>query len=537
LKSLAPSGRARWKAAIAVGLLAVLLRLVVMLAPPADLFYGGQVWVEEWLRGNIAHEILAGPVVPLQDHQIPFWGGMLVVGILAVPCFAVFGPTLFALRLATLPFAFVLAGAGFLLVDRLAGRRAAWIAGILLALTPPGFTYASVLAQGTHCEQTAIGVLLLWLYAEHRLSGCKRLDLALIVGLVFGFHVSFGAALVLPLIVAFDFASDRRFFLRREFAVRALGMIVGAIPFLHHQLVYGGRPFENYGQGPVQMLTPTDLGSVAKKLLHLPFSDFPTSLWFGDTLGDRSAAILSSIALCVLFLVALSAHARSLGRFVRALLPWKPGDSTLDPLVLVLTWPFGWWVLYAMTPFTLGPGEWIIDYRYLLPLQIFLLVNAAIGLDVVAQRSRRLAKLAVPIACAFAVLMGYSAIARCDFAHASELYKTPGARPEGVAKRVLWKHGTDPPPLASFVEKTVARRTSDEQDGLFYELASSLRQFLAQQVRWQRSPTGESDDPRRALQWCAEHVPARCRAWFEVPASGPPPLLPADRAAFRPDGQ
>jgi hypothetical protein len=537
-----------FRGAAIVGLLAVVLRLVVMAAPPKDLDYAGHVWVEEFLRGNIAWEVLHGPVIPLQDHQIPFWGGMLVVGLMAVPTFAVLGPTLFALRLATLPFSFVFAAAGFLLLDRLVSRRAAWIGGLLLALAPPGLVYTSVLAQGTHCEQTAIGLLLLWLYSEHVKRGLSSLRLAFAVGLVFGFHVTFGAAQILPLVLLFDFARDRRFFLRREFAVRAAGILVGALPFIRYELDSGGEAHKNYDLGPIAMITPHSLSESADKLARLPFDDFARSFWFEEAPagGIRWMGIAAGVALVSLYAVALHARRAALFAWIDALLVplralasrmlpvqrWKKSEAPLDPIALVLVLPAVWLLLYALTPLRVGPRDWIIGYRYLLVPQVFLFLTAAIGADVlwskgtVARRSITLGLAAWLFACTI------STIVRCDFAHASALRQVPGARPEGVARVVLWKHGTLPGPLESFVESVRERRTVVEQDELYYELASLLRTGLAQVVRNGITAPAERSDPRRALRWTRDHVPDPFRSWFDVPESGPPDPLPVRRPGF-----
>jgi hypothetical protein len=525
LELATPPRPGRFRLACVVGLLAVLVRLVVISAPPPDLSYQGFVWTEEWLRGNIAHEVLSGPVVPLQDHQIPFWGGMLAIGLMAVPTFAILGESLFALRLTTLPFAFLLAACGFLLLDRLVSRRAAWIGGILLALTPPGWTYTSVLAQGTHCEQTALGLLLVWLYVEHRRSGTRSLRLAFVVGLVFGLHVSFGAAQILPMLLVFDFACDRRFFLRREYGVRILGMILGALPFLSYEIAYGGMAHENYGYGPLGMITPKGLGVMRDKLASLPFVDFPRSFWFGDGFG-RTCGVAVTLALLAAFAGALYVRRGLVVDLFRAMLPWKRANPSLDPLSLVLVWPLAWLVLYALTPLALGPGEWVIDYRYLLPPQIYLFLAAAIALDALAPRSVawRRASLAVPVA--FGLSCAGSALARCDFAHMRERWKTPGSRPDGVARLVLWKHGTRPENLERFVGNVLAKRSGTEQDGLLYEFAKLLRVSLAQSMRNGREPKGDSDDPRRAIVWARDRVPARYRPYFEIQDSGPPQQLP-----------
>jgi hypothetical protein len=529
----------RFRAAAIVGLLAVLLRLVVIAAPPRDLDYGGYVWVEELLRGNIAWEVLRGPVLPLHDHQIPFWGGMTVIGFLAVPTFALLGPSLFALRMAQLPFAFLLAFAAFLLLDRIASRRAAWIGGLLLAFAPPGLVFTSVLAQGTHCEQTAIALLLLWLYAEHVQKGLTSLRLAFAVGLVFGFHVSFGAAQVLPMIVLFDFLRDRLFFARREFAARAAGIVIGALPFVRYEILSGGAAHVNYGHGPLESLTPESLRASIEKLARLPLDDFPRSFWFEDslTLPGRVLGIALALALVALYLIALWSRRAQVRACFSALRVWRPGARArdavaLDPVVLVLALPAVWLVLFALTPLGVGPRDWVIGFRYLLVPGIFLVLTGAIGADALASRSTRARTLVAAGTAGVGLLCAVSTLMRCDFENARALRNLPGARPEGVARIVFWKHGTEPGPLRDFVANVREKRTVAEQEDLYYELAMLLRLGLERMERNKAAPQSDRNDPRAALALVRENVPESFRPWFEVPESGPPPLLPARRPEF-----
>jgi hypothetical protein len=427
------------------------------------------------------------------------------------------------------------------LIDRLVSRRAAWIAGLLLALAPPGLVYTSVLAQGTHCEQTAIGLLLLWLHAEHVKRGLTSLRLAFAVGLVFGFHVTFGAAQILPLVVLFDFARDRKFFLRREFFVRAVGIVIGALPFLRFEVVYHGAAHHNYEFGPLGMITPRSWAESWDKLVRLPFDDFARSFWFERSFGfdGRWIGIAAGVVLVGLYGVALYARRAAVGAWLRALVPWKRGDAGLDPLALVLVLPAVWLVLYALTPLLIGPRDWIIGFRYLLVPQVFLFLTAAVGIDVLCLRAprgapspdARVKRIAVA---GLAVWLGacvISTLVRCDFAHASELRRLPGARPEGVARVVIWKHGTDAGPLASFVENVNAKRSSAEQDEIYYELAGLLRMGVLQ-VERNRAVPDEHRDPRRALREIRDLVPPAFKAWFDVPDDVSPERLAPRRPEF-----
>jgi hypothetical protein len=515
--------RPAWAAASCCGLLAVALRLVVMWAPPLDIYWRGEPWTEEWMRGNLAHEIVHGPLLPLQDHQIPFWGGMNWVGVMAAPAFALFGETLFALRLATLPFAFALAWAGFLLLERRAGRRAAWLGGLVLACMPPGWLYASVTAQGTHCELASLVVVLLWLWNEDRLRGHAHKGWSFASGLAYGGHLSFGIGPALALVPLLDWARDRRFFLRASYLPRLAGIAVGSVPFLFYQLRYGGalRVYDDDTVGGLAL--PAEGLSPWTKLVDLASRDWADSLWLASQPrdGERLVASIAALALALGWAWAAWRWRRELLGWIGALLPWRPARAELDAFAIVLAWPATYMALYLFAPFGLGLREWLIDYRYLLAPQPFVLMAAVAALAAWSEagpRGRRFAAAGL-VACA-CIGFAWSAAARLEWSRAEALREAPGARPAGVAKCLLWKHGTDPERLSAFLARVEERRAGAERDDLHRELARLLRMMATAQERQGRAPRGPRDDPRRALADAARIVPEPRRAWYEL-APGP----------------
>src|SRR3989338_10372298 len=79
-------------------ILFLILRLAVLFSS-LDKIYES----EELYSGTIAREIIQGPLIPLWeylDYKVEYFpGGTLVVGILAVPFFLLFGQTYIALKL------------------------------------------------------------------------------------------------------------------------------------------------------------------------------------------------------------------------------------------------------------------------------------------------------------------------------------------------------------------------------------------------------------------------------------------------------
>ena len=205
----------------------------------------------------------------------------------------------------------------------------------------------------------------------------------------------------------------------------------------------------------------------------------------------------------------------------------------LDAFVVVLAWPIAYLPLYLLAPFGLGLREWLIDYRYLLAPQPFVLLAGIAALaawsETGAQARRFMVASLVALAC---LSFTWSALARLEWSRGAELREAPGSRPAGVAKCLLWKHGTDPERLADFVARVEARRSGAERDELHHELARLLRLMASAQDRQGRVPRGPRDDPRRALEDAARLVAEPRRSYYAI-GSGPVQPLPPRRTNAR----
>src|SRR2546428_549222 len=119
---------------------------------------------EELYRGAIAQELITGLSMPFTEYRADnYAGGSLVIGALAAGFFQLFGPTLFALKLAPL-LVFTLALAfWYWTVQRYAGERVARYFALLFCFSPPLFTAFSVMAMGFHSESIFFSALSLFL--------------------------------------------------------------------------------------------------------------------------------------------------------------------------------------------------------------------------------------------------------------------------------------------------------------------------------------------------------------------------------------
>lgn len=192
----APRRPGKWRALLALLALAALPRFAILFAPRVDIYGPGtqeepSVFVgEEVARGSIAQDWIDGPLLPLLDYQYaPFFGGSLVTAALAVPSFLLFGPTLWALKLVPIATHLVALALLFLILDQFASRRAAWIGGLLFALTPPGYTLISTVAWGSHLESNALAMLCTWLFLDMHVDERGRARRRAVFGIAAGFSV------------------------------------------------------------------------------------------------------------------------------------------------------------------------------------------------------------------------------------------------------------------------------------------------------------------------------------------------------------
>src|SRR5438445_5859382 len=136
--------------------------LYLVLLNPSYLFtYLG----EELYRGTIAQELVTGLTMPFTEYRADnYAGGSLVIGALAAGFFRLFGPTLFALKLASLlVFALALVF-WYWTIQRAAGERVAGYFAMLFCFSPPLVTAYSVATLGDHADSILFSALTVFFF-------------------------------------------------------------------------------------------------------------------------------------------------------------------------------------------------------------------------------------------------------------------------------------------------------------------------------------------------------------------------------------
>lgn len=514
----------RGRALLVLGVVVVLVRLAVLLAPGPDLSEEGRVMAEEYARGVAVHEWLRGPLLDWQDYQQPFWGGHVLATWIAAPFCALLGETLFAMRLAVLPFALALALSGFALVDRVAGRRAAWLAGLLLAVPAPGFLLLSCTLQGTHCE--ALGLAFLSILLLVRAFEAPSLARCALLGLLLGLDLWFGYPALLPalftgvlLVWTLRPAAAAGFAWRKAAPLAAafvLAALVGAWPWLR---LAGAEQSSTqvYGQPASHWFDlPRLLQALGGKLELLATQDLALSLWLPGSNHLGIGLLAHLLAWTLLGLWASAAWSRR-DALLALLLPSRlraAPDEAL-PRVLcaaLLCLPLFHVALLLGSTFDLGPRDWIQNMRYLLPLWPLVSIGVALAVARLAPpRDLLVGGLLVLASCA-----GTAGRLSPDAWGRDLSVPVASARHHGRMS-ALWRRG-DREALARAVSR-VQRRDPAERDEYLHSLGLWFRYWSAPTSKLGKLDEARREESRATLAWLGSQVPEAQRRFFAPPAA------------------
>src|SRR3989454_9063529 len=230
------------------------LLYLVLIDPARLVVWGG----EELYRGTIAQELVTGVKMPFIEYRADnYSGGSLVIGALAAGFFLLFGPTLFALKLAPL-LVFTLALVfWYWTIERVAGERVAGYFALLFCFSPPLFTDYSVTAMGFHSESIVFSALTVFLLFRMLSDKTGSPALPVLLGLVAGIGLWFCYTYGLTLLTLLGFWvwHDKGRLRLPPVLWFALGFLVGFSPWIVFNLqthfaglvVYDKNVWEHFG--------------------------------------------------------------------------------------------------------------------------------------------------------------------------------------------------------------------------------------------------------------------------------------------------
>ena len=355
---------------VAVGLLlvAALLRLGTNLSRVDELN------PEELYRGALARAWVEGaPVWPGAAPQVEHLRGSLLVSALAVPLFALLGPTTFALRQSGLLFHLAGLLLFMLLAHRLFGRRAAVLAGALFALAPPALAKIAALSYGDHMESVpfvcaAALAVLGWLERPGR-------GRALMAGVALGLSMSWHAQARLAALVllgAAALAAPRRLLGRDGWLGLAPGLLLGLLPLVALDAWTARAGWTVFGADPVAQLVEHAGSSRAGKWLRLWVTDLPRALQFPWTGAGAAYCALAAVAIGGLAAAAWRARRE---RPAPTAPPALAAATHRAALLFLAGYPLVFSLAYASSRFAITPGaDNAIQARFVLPVVPFLIL-------------------------------------------------------------------------------------------------------------------------------------------------------------------
>lgn len=216
----------------------VALRALVLLTSFEDVV---MAMFEQYPMGTMAQLALEGVDFPVR-YYYDNAAGQLVMGHLAIPFYAVLGPSYLVLKL--LPALLGLATLVLLwdLLDRHVSRTAANLGALLFAVAPSTLVRYSVVCSGNHFENLFFSTLFLWLFLRHH--GLVRTKTSLFwawFGAGLAVFVFLGAIIVVGICAGVHVGVRG---LRRALAdapVAIAGFFVGILPLLVINAVTSGR--------------------------------------------------------------------------------------------------------------------------------------------------------------------------------------------------------------------------------------------------------------------------------------------------------
>jgi hypothetical protein len=340
-------------------------------------------------------------------HYVRGYG--LISNLVLGPLFVIFGPSLFSVRLAAVVYSFLtlLALTGF--VAQTFGRRPAMFAALLFILAPPSLTRLSMIWYGDHYES----VLFVFLCANAFVAvvgrGEERLSRYILFGLVCGVAAFFNFQTwpFLLLMLVGWFWLDRRFFMRRTFAVFALTFFVGYAPALYSGLIRDHSWLTAKGGNVFSDFIPSDPWIPIEHSNAFLLAELPASIG-----APWPWANYAYFGLFVASLVYLAWDFRSTRRRKR-LANIEGAPSAVSPqrigAALVLAYPLYFWLLYSVGPYRLEPVSQgglngATAMRYTVTIYPFMIVSIAVFLE--AAWRRRLGWPGRALALAALVLVG-----------------------------------------------------------------------------------------------------------------------------------
>jgi hypothetical protein len=360
---------------------------------------------EELYRGTVAREMMsAKPLIPLLDYldyKVEYFpGGTLVVGLLAVPFFVLFGQTYVALKLVGLLFSLAAFVMWFFFVKRYFGSKASLLTALIFIFCAPFYTKTSLLTWGAHPEANFLTAAALFALYRIVYDG-KGKWMYFLLGLICGFGLWFVQTFLITIlfvISAFFIFHKRQF--KPRYLIFGAGGLLGFAPGVAQMLLQGTQVFGVNGVVPLTELAIVYPAFIARKIIWYFLYDLPNAFLFQDMF--KLKGVVLSYAYYALFLCAAV--------FLIAKKSLRSKESLLFLFFVIFSFCY---VVsgYSVTRSWPDPRAWLdyIGFRYMIPVMPFVFAMLGIWLSLIRNRA-----IAVPLACCVLGLGGAANLGLVD---------------------------------------------------------------------------------------------------------------------------
>lgn len=360
----------------------IALRMLVLLTESPQYGFG----LAEFFRATAAHDLMSNRKFSLFDYTYRHnEGGSLVVALILVPIFKIFGTSAFSLHLVGLFFSICSFIIGFYLIKKYLGTKEANIFGIIFTLAPQAYLVLSYTAWGSHMESILFTFLIIYclgkIFLTENIYPIKEYSYSSLLGLICGFSIWFGYINIIGLITCIMciLIFEKYFFLRKSFLFFLILFSIGLSPLIIYNI--------NYAHGKIGMILYKPLYAhffninfkdFFSKTFSLFIYDFPLSLFFKDGLivPRKYLAYFSYIFYIIIFSFFIVIRIKS---GFSNLFMCNKSRKLINVFILVyLTIFFG---IYLLSDFRVEPSNICKGYRYILAVSplFFILLSQAYG--------------------------------------------------------------------------------------------------------------------------------------------------------------
>ena len=407
---------------------------------------------EDLVRGTLAHDLIHGLKVPFWEYLADYYsGGSVVVGLLAVPFFLLFGPSLFALRLVAILFSLAVLLIWYVFVARNFDSRAALFAALFFVLPPPLYLEASSQAMGFHTESmffSAVAFLLLFEMLR-RDDGGIRWPAGLGLTLGFGSWFCYTTLVSVAIVLVWWFWHDHRFVARKSFALFLASFALGFAPWIPANLSHHFRGLEFLEDG-LRYHYLREMPETASRIVKTTLWYLPTMFVHDPFRGNQSLAW--PVVFTTLFggaLLYVVVRDRRRASFVAS----PPADWFFAAGSIVYV------VVVSATRYAMGP----YGSLYLAPMLPFFFCAAGLSLSHVWGNGRWSRAAAVAVLAVAMTGGGLGLSHGIDFRWPGASFSMPGYSYAQLAEAIDLRHPYDYPHFASLLPRVEQTMTTGER--------------------------------------------------------------------------